>query len=328
MSKQSRVLVVGGAGYIGTHACLSLKGRGYEVSILDNFSTGNKDLASKLDVPIYEADAGNYNSVREILDESKAEIVMHFAAFASVPESVKDPAKYYRNNVVETLELLRAMQDTGVDKFIFSSTCATFGIPEEMPISESTFQNPINAYGMTKLMVERILLDYADAYNLRSIVFRFFNASGASPSGLIGERHDPETHIIPLAIESVLGKNLLKICGNDYPTPDGTCIRDYVHVDDIADAHILGAEALLRGEKSDSYNLGSGTGYSVEEVVRAVSKVVGKDVPFEYSARRPGDPPRLYSDPSKAKLKLGWVPKYSGLEEICSTAWGWHKRDL
>jgi UDP-glucose 4-epimerase len=327
MGKGSRVLVVGGAGYIGTHACLSLKERGYEVSILDNFSTGNRDLAERLQIPIYEADAGSYSDVKKILIETKAQLVMHFAAFASVPESVRDPQKYYQNNVLATLELLRAMRDVNIDKFIFSSTCATFGVPEQMPISEVTTQNPINPYGMSKLMVEQILKDYEVAYGLRSIVFRYFNAAGASSSGLIGERHSPETHIIPLAIGSVLGKNKLHVCGNDYPTPDGTCIRDYLHVDDIANAHILGAEALFDGASTDFYNLGSGVGYSVDEVVKMVSKVSGKDVPFEYSERRLGDPPSLYSDPKKAKSQLGWEPMYPELEDICRTAWDWHVRD-
>lgn len=328
MSNQAKILVVGGAGYIGTHACLSLKERGYEVSILDNFSTGNSDLASRLNVPVFEENAGNYEKVREVLAVTKADVVMHFAAFASVPESVADPKKYYHNNVLETLELLRAMRDAGVNKFIFSSTCATFGTPEVMPITELTPQTPINPYGMSKLMVESILKDYDVAYGLKSIVFRYFNAAGATPTGLVGERHNPETHIIPLAIGSVLGKNHLKICGRDYPTPDGTCIRDYVHVDDIASAHILGAEVLLDGGSSDFYNLGNGTGYSVEEVVRTVSKVAGKDVPLEYADRRLGDPPRLYSKPTKAKTQLGWEPKYPGLEEICRTAWDWHKGDI
>lgn len=327
MGKGTRVLVVGGAGYIGTHACLSLKERGYEVSILDNFSTGNRDLAERLQIPIYEADAGSYSEVKKILIETKAQLVMHFAAFASVPESVRDPQKYYQNNVLATLELLRAMRDVNIDKFIFSSTCATFGVPEKMPISEVTPQNPINPYGMSKLMVEQVLKDYEVAYGLRSIVFRYFNAAGASSTGLIGERHSPETHIIPLAIGAVLGKNELKVCGNDYPTPDGTCIRDYVHVDDIASAHILGAEALLDGATTDFYNLSSGVGYSVDEVVKMVSKVSGKDVPFEYSERRLGDPPSLYSDPKKAKSQLGWEPMYPELEDICRTAWDWHKSD-
>ncbi len=327
MSSKANILVVGGGGYIGSHASLSLKHKGFNVSVLDNFSTGNRDIANRLEVPLFEMNAGAYEKVKSILIDNKIDLVMHFAAFASVPESVIDPQKYYHNNVTVTLELLRAMKDCGINKFIFSSTCATFGIPESMPIMEDTLQNPINPYGMSKLMLENILKSYDKAYGMKSMVFRYFNAAGASTSGLIGERHNPETHIIPLAIGSVLGKNFLQICGRDYPTPDGTCIRDYVHVDDIASAHILGAEVLLSGGEGDFYNLGSGVGYSVEEIVKTVSKVTGKDVPHEYTDRRPGDPPSLYSLPIKAKKELSWNPKYNSLEDICRTAWNWHKSD-
>jgi UDP-glucose 4-epimerase len=249
---------------------------------------------------------------------------MHFAAFAYVGESVTDPAKYYRNNLTGTLNLLDAMRSVGCSKLIFSSTCATYGVPAELPISEQCPQNPINPYGHSKLMVERVLKDYAAAYNLKSVIFRYFNAAGADEQGRIGEYHSPETHAVPLVIKAAMGRARFKVFGKDYPTADGTCIRDYIHVSDIATAHVLGLKQLENGAESDIFNIGNGQGYSVLQLIEAVEKVSGKKVQYDLEQRRAGDPPMLVASAGKIRRVLGWEPRYPKIEDIVSTAWSWH----
>ncbi|MHC5614928.1 MAG: UDP-glucose 4-epimerase GalE, partial [Nostoc sp.] len=263
------ILVTGGAGYIGSHTVLALKQAGYKVVILDNLVYGHRDLVEKvLQVELIVGDTGDRALLDHLFKTRDIAAVMHFSAYAYVGESVTDPAKYYRNNVVGTLTLLEAMLTASVKKFVFSSTCATYGVPEFVPIPETHPQNPINPYGATKLMVERILSDFDVAYGLQSVRFRYFNAAGANPSGLLGEDHNPETHLIPLVLMTALGKReSISIFGTDYPTPDGTCVRDYIHVNDLADAHILGLEYLLKGGDSEVFNLGNGSGFSVREVI-------------------------------------------------------------
>jgi UDP-glucose 4-epimerase len=264
----------------------------------------------------------------KIFQEYNIEAVIHFAAYAYVGESMENPAKYYRNNVVSTLNLLEAMESAGVKKIVFSSTCATYGIPNEIPITESHSQNPINTYGYTKLVVEKMLADFQRAYNWEYVAFRYFNAAGASVDGLIGEDHDPEPHLIPLVLYTALGKrDSIFILGDDYPTPDGTCIRDYIHVEDLASAHLLGLEYLLKGGKSDVFNLGNGNGFSVKEVIEAAKKVTQKDFNIQIGDRRVGDPPMLVGSSEKARKILGWNPQYPDIETIISHAWQWHQNN-
>ena len=323
---KATVLVTGGAGYIGSHAVKALKSSGYEVVILDNLVYGHPEIAE--DVLKTELIVGDTND-RELLDQLFAsrsiDAVMHFAAYAYVGESVSQPDKYYRNNVVGTLTLLEAMNKAGINKFVFSSTCATYGIPDTVPIPEDHPQNPINPYGMSKLMVEQILADFDHAYDFRSVRFRYFNAAGADPSGELGEDHAPETHLIPLTLYAALGKrDAISIYGTDYPTPDGTCIRDYIHVCDLASAHVLGLEYLLNGGKTDKFNLGNGNGFSVKEVIETAREVTGREIKATLSDRRPGDPPSLVGSGEKAKKVLGWNPEYPDLKDIISHAWQWH----
>ena len=253
--------------------------------------------------------------------------MIHFAAYAYVGESVTDPGKYYRNNVAGTLSLLEAMHRAGTDKLVFSSTCATYGIPASVPIREDSPQHPINPYGRTKLVVEQMLGDFQAAHGLNAIALRYFNAAGADPEGETGERHDPETHLIPLALDAVAGTGpALTVNGDDYDTPDGTCVRDYIHVTDLADAHVRAMSRLLGGGSSDRINLGTGTGSSIRDVLEAVGSVAGRGVPHSFGPRRPGDPPVLVADPSRAGEVLGWTPQYSDLETIVQTAWAWHRR--
>jgi len=321
------ILVTGGAGYIGSHAVLALKRAGYGVIVFDNLVYGHRDLVEK--VLQLELIVGDTND-RELLDKLFAThdiaAVMHFSAYAYVGESVTDPDKYYRNNVVGTLTLLEAMLAASVKQFVFSSTCATYGVPQTVPIPEDHPQNPINPYGATKLMVERILWDFNAAYDFKSVVFRYFNAAGADPSGLLGEDHNPETHLIPLVLMAALGKReSISIFGTDYPTPDGTCLRDYIHVTDLAEAHILGLEYLLQGGDTDVFNLGNGNGFSVKQVIDTAIQVTGQNVKVVESDRRPGDPPILVGSSDKARKTLGWQPKYSDLPEIVTHAWQWHQ---
>ncbi len=321
------VLVVGGAGYIGSHCVRQLIAAGHNPVVLDNLVFGHRAAVAG-DVPFYSVNLGNESEVGKILRKEKIDIVMHFAAYAYVGESVTDPMKYYFNNVASTLHLLRCMIGSGVKKFVFSSTCATYGIPEKMPLVETMPQAPINPYGQTKLDIENALKSFASAYGLSFAAFRYFNAAGAAEDGTIGEQHNPETHLIPLVIDAAVGKREnVQVFGTDYPTPDGTCLRDYVHVDDLSRAHIAVFEKLETPGAALFYNLGTGTPTSVLEVIHAVEKVTGKKVPYVTGPRRAGDPPALYADSSKAKTELNWEPKYTTIEPIVATAWQWHSQN-
>ena len=327
-SEKPKILVTGGAGYIGSHTVLALKRAGYEVVILDNLVYGHRDLVEKaLQVELIVGDTSDRPLLDKLFQTHKFDAVMHFSAYAYVGESVTDPAKYYRNNVVGTLVLLEAMLAASIKKFVFSSTCATYGVPDVVPIPENHPQTPINPYGASKLMVERILSDFDVAYGLKSVRFRYFNAAGADPSGLLGEDHNPETHLIPLILLTALGKReSISIFGTDYPTPDGTCIRDYIHVSDLADAHISGLEYLLQGGDSEVFNLGNALGFSVREVIAAAEEVTGLNIPVQECDRRPGDPPSLIGSAEKARKILGWQPKYPAIKDIVQHAWQWHQQ--
>jgi UDP-arabinose 4-epimerase len=323
-ARVTTVLVTGGAGYIGSHACKALANAGYTPVVYDSLVYGH-EWAVKWG-PFERGDILDAARLAEVFGKHRPSAVMHFAAFAYVGESVTDPAKYYRNNVVGTLNLLDAMRTAGVDKLVFSSTCATYGSPAETPIREDMPQAPINPYGASKLMIERVLADYAAAYGLKSVALRYFNAAGADPDGEVGEDHEPETHLIPLALAAAgMGPKLI-LHGDDYETPDGTCIRDYVHVSDIAEAHVLALKALEAGSAlRPAYNLGGGAGASVAEVIAAAARVTGRPVPFTVGPRRPGDPPVLVADASLAAADLGWRPRHD-LEQMLATAWGWTQR--
>lgn len=327
-SAAQTILVTGGAGYIGSHTVLALKQAGYHVVILDNLVYGHRDLVEKvLKVELIEGDTSDRPLLDKIFKTHDIAAVMHFSAYAYVGESVTDPAKYYRNNVLGTLTLLEAMLAASVKRFVFSSTCATYGVPEVVPIPENHPQNPINPYGATKLMVERILSDFDPAYNFKSVRFRYFNAAGADPNGLLGEDHNPETHLIPLVLMTALGKReSISIFGTDYPTPDGTCIRDYIHVSDLADAHILGLKYLLQDGECEVFNLGNGQGFSVKEVIAAAEQITGIKIPVKECDRRPGDPPSLIGSGEKARNILGWKPQYPDIKDIVTHAWNWHQQ--
>lgn len=320
------ILITGGAGYIGAHANKELNLSGYETVVLDNMSYGHEDF---LKWGVYEnIDLGDLESLQNVFRKYDIDAVMHFAAFTYVGESVEDPQKYYLNNLNNTLNLLQIMNEFEVKKLVFSSTCATYGNPQEIPITENHPQNPISPYGRAKLMVEQILADYSSAYDLRYVSLRYFNAAGADPEGEIGERHEPETHLIPLILDAAAGKREdIKIFGTDYPTDDGTCIRDYIHVTDLADAHIKALKYLETGGHSDVFNLGNGNGFSVREVIEEARKVTDKEIKATETERRPGDPPILVGSSKKAREILKWQPKYDDLSEIISTAWDWHKKD-
>jgi UDP-glucose 4-epimerase len=320
------VLVVGGAGYIGSHCVRQLVAAGHRPVVLDNLVYGHRAALSP-GLPFYQADLGDEAAVRAVLTGEKIELVMHFGAYCYVGESVTDPLKYYFNNSVATLHLLKAMLQAGVNKFVFSSTCATYGVPERMPLVETNPQAPINPYGQTKLDIENALKALALAHGLSFAAFRYFNAAGAAADGSIGEDHNPETHLIPLAIDAATGRRPpLKIFGTDYPTPDGTCLRDYVHVDDLSRAHIAIFDKLAAARGAGYfYNLGTGTPTSVREVIRAVEKITGLKVPTVESPRRAGDPPELYADSSKAIRELGWKVQYPDIESIVASAWKWHQ---
>ena len=318
------VLVVGGAGYIGSHCVRQLTAAGHRPVVMDSLVFGHRAAVSPK-VPLYEGNLGDEALVGKILVDEKIDVVMHFAAFAFVGESVNDPLKYYFNNVVAPLHLLRTMLAKKVTKFVFSSTCATYGVPEKMPMVETLRQAPINPYGQTKLDLENALKALALAHGLSFAAFRYFNAAGAAEDGTIGEDHNPETHLIPLAIAAATGKRpALQVFGTDYPTPDGTCLRDYVHVDDLSRAHIAVFDKLSKPGAGYFYNLGTGTPTSVLEVIRAVEKVTGKKVPHTVAPRRAGDPPALYADSSKARAELNWEVKFPDIESIVASAWKWH----
>ncbi len=327
-SEKTTILVTGGAGYIGSHAVLALKNAGYDVIILDNLVYGHQDIVEQvLNVKLIVGDTCDRALLDHLFATHNIAGVMHFAAYAYVGESVTEPAKYYRNNVIGTLTLLEAMVAASVKNFVFSSTCATYGIPNEIPIPENHPQNPINPYGATKLMVERMLADFDTAYNFKSVSFRYFNAAGANPAGLLGEDHNPETHLIPLILFAAMGKReSIAIFGTDYPTPDGTCIRDYIHVNDLATAHILGMEYLLQGGKTDAFNLGNGLGFSVKQVIDAAREVTGQEIKVVECDRRPGDPPYLVGTSEKARQILGWTPQYPDIKDIVTHAWQWHQK--
>ncbi len=316
------VLVTGGAGYVGSHALVALRGAGHVPYVLDNLSEGHAAAVGAS--PLIEADLGDETQILDALEESGARAVMHFAASAYVGESVENPEKYYYNNVVNTLNLLRAMRRRGVEKFIFSSSCTLYGIPQEVPITEDFAIQPISPYGRTKAAVENILADYAEAYGLRYASLRYFNAAGAALDGSIGEDHHPETHLIPLVIHAALGKrDNIAVFGTDYPTRDGTCIRDYVHVLDLGTAHLTAMEALEERQVM-IYNLSTGRGHSVLEVIEMVKEVTGRDFEVVESERRPGDAPKLVGSPAKIRRELGWEPRFPSLEKIVETAWKWH----
>ncbi len=318
-----RILITGGAGYIGSHAVKLFLARGHDVWVYDNLSMGHRQAvpADRLVV----GDLKDTDRLDQVLVERRIEAVVHFAAFAFVGESVREPGKYYQNNLVNTLNLMECARRHKVGKFVFSSTAATFGVPETMPITEETPQKPINPYGTTKLAIEHALADYARAYQWGYAALRYFNASGAAADGTIGEDHDPETHLIPLVIYAATGKRPhIEVFGTDYPTPDGTCVRDYIHVEDLAEAHLLALEKLRPGAEL-RYNLGIGRGYSVREVIRTVEEVTGKKVAVKEGPRRPGDPPVLVASSEKIQKELGWRPRYTDLRGIVQTAWSWHQ---
>ncbi|MFN3404223.1 MAG: UDP-glucose 4-epimerase GalE [Cytophagaceae bacterium] len=325
MNTNKKILVTGGAGYIGSHTVRMLAEKGYKVLVVDNMIYGHQDAIVNPDVELVIADISNQAAMNELFSKNEIEAVMHFAAFAYVGESVNDPAKYYFNNLVAPINLIEVMRKHGCDKFIFSSTCATYGNPERIPIDECHRQDPINPYGQSKLMLEKILKDYNHAYGFKYVFLRYFNASGASEDALIGEDHSPETHLIPLVLEAAKGlRPSITVFGTDYETPDGTCIRDYIHVNDLASAHILALQHLQQGKDPVICNLGTGRGYSVKEVIELSEKVTGLKVPVVYGERRPGDPPQLVADPTFAKETLGWEAQYKNLEDIIRTAWKWH----
>ncbi|MDP1770732.1 MAG: UDP-glucose 4-epimerase GalE [Methylobacter sp.] len=322
MTSPKTVLVVGGAGYIGSHMVWLLGRKGVDVVTLDNLSSGHRDAV--LHGEFVHGDIADRQILDKVFRKYKFDAVMHFASFIQVGESMQDPAKYYQNNVVNTLNLLNAMCAHGVDKFIFSSTAAIFGEPEYSPIDESHPKRPINPYGWSKLMVEQALADYDRAYGLKSVCLRYFNAAGAHPDGLLGERHEPETHLIPLVLQAASGRRPhISVFGRDYDTPDGTCIRDYIHILDLAEAHWLALQYLQSGGESSAFNLGNGNGYSVESVIQTARRVTGETIPVQEGRRRLGDPARLVANASKIKQELGWQPAYFNLDTIVEHAWQW-----
>lgn len=322
-----RVLVVGGAGYIGSHMVKMLLGAGHEVITLDNLSSGHRDAV--LGGVFIKGDLADTNSLHEVFMEHQPEAVMHFASYIQVGESVRKPDIYYRNNVTNTLNLLDTMLKFDVKKFIFSSTAAVFGEPDYVPIDEAHPNRPLNPYGRSKLMIEHVLADYDKAFNFRSVCLRYFNAAGADPDGLLGERHDPETHLIPLILQAASGRrDSIQVFGRDYDTPDGTCIRDYIHIVDLCSAHLAALEYLVNGGESDRFNLGNGAGFSVQEVLDAVQKVSGKPVNVIDGPRREGDPARLVADSKRARSVLSWKPVFTDLETIVQHAWQWELKCL
>lgn len=320
-----QILVTGGAGYIGSHAAKALAESGFEPVVFDNLERGHREAVKW--GPFIESDLANIELVQQVLKKYKIEAVIHFAANSLVGESMQNPRQYFHNNVVNTLNLLNAMNDAGVKKVVFSSTAATYGDPTEIPITENHSQLPVNPYGESKLFIEKTLRWYGVSYGLQWVALRYFNAAGADPDGEIGEDHDQETHLIPLILQAVSGKRAaIDIYGTDYPTPDGTAVRDYIHVTDLADAHVRALHYLNQGGESIAMNLGTGRGYSVKEVIAMVGKVASKPVPSRETSRRLGDPPVLIASASKAKEILKWHTHYSDLENIVETAWQWHGR--
>jgi UDP-arabinose 4-epimerase len=322
MSKR-KVFVTGGAGYVGSHSCKAFAQAGWDVIVYDNLSRGWADFVKW--GPLIQGDILDKEGIVQALKKTKPDIVVHFAAMAYVGESMMNPATYYHTNTCGTLNVLDAMRAADIDAIVFSSTCATYGLPQSIPIDEHHPQVPINPYGWSKLFVERILADYQQAYGMRHVALRYFNAAGADPEGMIGERHVPETHVIPLAIRATIdGEVPFHINGVDYPTSDGTCVRDYVHVSDLADAHVLAADYLLNGGTTEIFNLGTGTGVSVWQLAAAIASISGRHTHQVLGDRRPGDPHTLVADASKARVFLDWKPKRSDIHMIISDAWSWH----
>jgi len=325
MSKP-HILVVGGAGYIGSHMVHDLLKAGYPVVTLDNLSRGHRALLPGGD--FVEGDMGSRDDLERLFGQYPIKAVMHFAAHSQVGESVEQPLMYYRNNVANTVTLLEAMQQAGVQHFIFSSSAAVYGEPEKTPINEAHPCKPTNPYGTTKRTVEHILQDVSDTTGLRYCSLRYFNAAGADVSGSLGERHEPETHLIPLVLQVATGeREAIKIFGEDYPTPDGTCLRDYIHVSDLARAHLLALESLLNGGNSATYNLGNSTGYSVKQIIEAARKITGHEIPATMATRRAGDPAVLVADSSLVRKQLGWQPRFENIEDIIASAWVWHQQE-
>jgi UDP-glucose 4-epimerase len=319
------ILVTGGAGYIGSHTVAELLDQGKEVVVIDNLQSGHRDalLGGKL----YEGDLRDKALLAKLFSENEIEAVIHFAANSLVGESMQKPVKYYDNNVYGTLCLLEAMDEANVRKIVFSSTAATYGEPDKVPIEESDPTNPTNVYGETKLTMERMMSWFDKVLGIKYVALRYFNAAGAHPSGKIGEDHSPETHLIPLIIQAAQGKRpAISVFGDDYPTADGTCVRDYIHVSDLADAHVLAVEHLVAGGESDVFNLGNGQGFSVKEVIAKVQEVTGRSFPVEISPRRAGDPAVLIASSEKARKVLGWNPSRNQLDDIIASAWGWHEQ--
>lgn len=318
------ILITGGAGYIGSHCTLYFNKAGYDCVVFDNLSEGHKEaIQSK---HFFQGCLSNIDDIRSVFKTYQIDAVIHFAAKCYVGESMTNPEKYYFDNVGNTLNLLKVMKENNVKNIVFSSTCATYGNPEYMPMDEQHNQNPINTYGTTKLMIEKILSDYDRAYGFKYIALRYFNAAGADESGIIGESHSPETHLIPLVLQTALNKrDCIKVFGNDYKTPDGTCIRDYIHVNDLAKAHKLALESLLNGASSDFYNLGTGNGVSVQEIINSCEKISQKIINKKFEEKRAGDPPILIASNKKAREKLKWTPIYTNIDDIIRTAWNWEK---
>jgi len=318
-----KILVTGGAGYIGSHTVDLLQKEGYEVVVFDNLVYGHKEAVS---CPLVVGDLLDKKAVRKIFEENKFTAVIHFAAYALAGESMSEPGKYFENNILGGLNLLEAMKDFGVKYIVFSSTCAVYGYPEKLPVTEESPLKPVSVYGESKLTFEKILRWYDEIYGIKNICLRYFNAAGADLEGRIGEDHQPETHIIPLAIKTALGQQKeFTLFGDDYPTPDGTCIRDYIHVLDLASAHIKALEFLQKENRSDVFNVGTGNGYSNKQILEMVKKISGVDFPVKIAPRRPGDPAAIWADNKKIKKVLGWQPKYSDLETIIRSAWKWHQ---
>ncbi len=318
------LLVTGGAGYIGSHTVRQLVAQGYQITVLDNLAYGHEDAVVDQQVDLVKGSVGDSELVDRLFSEKKFDAVIHFAAYTYVGESVTDPLKYYNNNTSEPIKLLQIMQKHQCRRFVFSSTCATYGEPQQLPLVESHPQAPINPYGMSKLMVEQVLQDCDHAWGLKSAALRYFNASGCSDDGVIGEDHEPETHLIPRVLMAITGEiDKISVFGTDYDTADGTCIRDYIHVNDLASAHIKALDFLERENESIQCNIGTGIGVSVQEIIDAAEKVTGKKVPLEYGPRREGDPSKLIAQPDFAKEKLGWEASYLDAESIVRTAWTW-----
>ena len=319
MTGAINILVTGGAGYIGSHACKVLAAEGHNPVTLDNFTTGNRDAVKW--GPCVTGDIRDKGLVGQVLAHHDITAVMHFAAKAYVGESVTDPSSYYDNNVGGTVAVLEACRDAGVGQFVFSSSCATYGIPDTLPISEATAQHPLSPYGWTKLIGERMIMDFSAAYGMRHVILRYFNVAGADPAGELSERHDPETHLIPLALMAAYGlKPELSVFGTDYPTSDGTCIRDYVHVSDLAQAHTDALAHLLGGGENLAVNIGSGKGYSIRDIIAEIERVTGHKIPLQSQPRRAGDPPIMIADPALAEQKLGFVTTRSGIDMIVTHA--------